>query len=172
TEGQIGGDDDAGTLVELRDEVEEQLPAGLGEGQVAEFVEHDEVEPGQMIGNAALPPGAGLGLQPVDQIDDVEEASASTVADQRPGNGDGQMRLAGAGAADQDDIALIGDESAAGKIADQGFVDRSAGEVEVVDVFGQRELGDGELVFDRAGLLLGNLGRQQIADDLRWLVLA
>src|SRR5690606_31071584 len=71
--------------VELRDEVEEQLPAGLGEGQIAEFVEHDEVEPGQMIGNAPLSPGAGLGLQPVDQIDHVEEASTSTVADQRPG---------------------------------------------------------------------------------------
>src|SRR5690606_5408197 len=90
-ESAIGGDDEAGALVKLRDEVEEQLPAGLGEGQIAEFGEYDEVEPGQMIGNAALPPGAGLGLQPVDQIDDVEEASASTVADQRPGNGDGQM---------------------------------------------------------------------------------
>src|SRR5690606_33335961 len=150
TEGQIGGDDDAGTLVELRDEVEEQLPAGLGEGQVAEFVKDDEVEPGQVIGNAPLPPGAGLGLQPVDQIDHIEEASASTVADQRPGNGDGQLRLAGSGAADQDDVTLIGDEGATGQVADKGFVDRSAGEVEVVDVLGQGKLGDGELVFDRA----------------------
>ena len=34
--------------------MEEQLPAGLGEGEIAEFVEHDEVEPGQVIGDAAL----------------------------------------------------------------------------------------------------------------------
>jgi hypothetical protein len=44
-----------------------------------------------MVGNAALPAGAGLGLEPVDQIDDIVEAAASAVSDQRPGNGDSQM---------------------------------------------------------------------------------
>ena len=81
------------------------------------------------------------------------------------------MGLARAGASDQDDIALIGSEGSAGKIADQTLVDGRAGEVEVVDVFGQRQLGDGELVFDGTGLLLRYLGLQQIADDLRRLVL-
>src|SRR5690606_4241826 len=130
-----------------------------------------EVEPGQVIGNAALPAGAGLGLEPVDQVYDVEEAAACAVADEGPGNGDRQMRLASARPADQHDIALIGDEGATGKVADQGFVDRRAGEVEVLDVLGQRQLGDGELVFDGTGLLLRYLGLQQIADDLRRLVL-
>ena len=41
-EGEVGGDDDRGSLVEPAHEVEEQLPAGLGEGQVAELVEDDE----------------------------------------------------------------------------------------------------------------------------------
>ena len=77
-ERQIGGDDDAGAFVEFRDEMEEQLPAGLGEGQIAQFIEHDEVEPGQVIGNAPLAAGTGLGLQPVDQVDDIEEAAART----------------------------------------------------------------------------------------------
>jgi hypothetical protein len=106
TERQVGGDDDAGALVEFRDEVEEQLPAGLGEGEIAEFVEHDEVEPGQVIGDAALAAGAGLGLEPVDQIDDVEEAATCAIADEGAGNGDGQVRLAGAGAAEQVDAAI------------------------------------------------------------------
>ena len=35
-EGEVGGDDDRGALVEPAHEVEEQLPAGLGEGQVAD----------------------------------------------------------------------------------------------------------------------------------------
>ncbi len=118
-----------------------------------------------------LPPRC-LGLEPVDQIDDVEEAAARAVADQRPGNGDGQMRLAGSGAADEDGVALVGDEGAVGEVADQRLVDRRVGEVEVLDVLGQRQLGDGELVFDGARLLLGDLGRQQIADDPRRLVLA
>ncbi len=76
--------------------MEEQLPAGLGEGEIAEFVEDDEVKPGKMIGNAALPAGTGLCLEPVDEVDDVEEAPACAVADEGTGNGDRQMRLAGA----------------------------------------------------------------------------
>jgi hypothetical protein len=42
--------------------VEQRLSAGLSEGQVAEFVQHDEVEAGEMIGTASLAAGAGLGL--------------------------------------------------------------------------------------------------------------
>jgi len=45
-ERQVGGDDDRGALVEPADEVEQELSAGLGEGQVSEFVEDDEVEAG------------------------------------------------------------------------------------------------------------------------------
>lgn len=36
---QVGGDDDGGALVEPADEMKEKLPAGLGEGEIAEFVE-------------------------------------------------------------------------------------------------------------------------------------
>ena len=51
--------------------MEEQLPAGLGEGQVAEFVEDDEVAAYELICGAALASGAELGLEVVDQVDDV-----------------------------------------------------------------------------------------------------
>ena len=71
TEGEIGSDDDGGALVETADEVEEQLTTGLGEGQIAEFVENDEVETREVIGDAALTAGAGFGLKPVDEIDDI-----------------------------------------------------------------------------------------------------
>jgi hypothetical protein len=47
-----------------------------------------------------------------------------------------------------------------------------AAEVELVDLLGQRQLGDGHLVLDRARLFLADLGVQQIADDLMRLVLA
>jgi hypothetical protein len=43
-EGEIGRDNDRGALVELADQVEEELTAGLGEGQIAEFVEDGEVQ--------------------------------------------------------------------------------------------------------------------------------
>jgi Bacterial extracellular solute-binding protein, family 7 len=45
---EIGGYDDGGALIEPADEVEEKLATGLGEGQIAEFIQHDEVHPGQM----------------------------------------------------------------------------------------------------------------------------
>jgi hypothetical protein len=54
-EGKVGGDDDRGLLVELADQVEQELPAGSGERQTAQFIEHHEVEP-------AEPGGYGAGL--------------------------------------------------------------------------------------------------------------
>jgi hypothetical protein len=80
-EGEVGGHEDGGLLVEAADEVEEQLAAGLGERQVAEFVEDDEVEPGEVVGEAALPSGPCLGLELVDEVDDVEEPAAGGASD-------------------------------------------------------------------------------------------
>src|ERR1700730_9469835 len=172
TEGEISGDDDRRSLVEPADEMEQQLTAGLSERQVAELVENDEVHPGQMLGDATLPSVAGLDLQAVDEVDDVVEATTGPGSDAASGDGDGEMGFAGAGAADQDGIALLSDEPAAGEIIDQGLVDGCALELEVVEVLGQRQLGDGELVLDRAGLLLVDLGVEQITDDALRLVLA
>jgi hypothetical protein len=82
------------------------------------------------------------------------------------------MGLAATGPADQDDIALVGEELAAGQIMHQGRVDRGALESEVGEIFGQRQPGDGHLVLDRAGLFLCDLGREQVADHSLRLVLA
>ena len=113
TEGKVSGDDDGSSLVEPADEVEQKLAAGLGKGQISELVQDDEVHPGQMLGKPALPSVAGLDLEAVDEIDHVVEAATGTGSDAAPGDCDGQMGLAGAGAADQDDVALLGDEAAA-----------------------------------------------------------
>ncbi len=82
------------------------------------------------------------------------------------------MGLASAGPTDQHSIALLGDEAASGKIVDERLVDRRALELEVTKVLGEWQLGDGELVLDRACLLLADLGVEQIADDLLSLMLA
>ena len=75
------------------------------------------------------------------------------------------MGFAGARPADEHGIALLGDEATAGEVIDECLIDRRTIEVEVIDVLGERQLGDGELVFDRARLLLADLGVEQIADD-------
>ncbi|GEC17306.1 hypothetical protein J2S34_002027 [Nitrobacter winogradskyi] len=115
---------------------------------------------------------AGLDLEAIDEVDDVVEAPAGTGSDAASGNGDGQMGLAGAGAADQHDVALLGDEPAASEIIDQRLVDGGALELEAIEILGERQLGDSELVLDRAGLLLVDLGIEQIADDALRFVLA
>src|SRR3984957_18415449 len=142
--------------------MKEQLAAGLSEGQIAEFVENDEVHAGEIFGEPPLPAGAGFAVQPIDEIDDGIEAAPGAAADAGPRDSYRQMRLAGAGSTDQHGIALFGEKGATRQIADQRLVDRRAGEVEVPDVLGQRQLGDGELILDRARLFLSNFRAEQI----------
>ena len=101
--------------------MEQPLSAGLREGEIAEFVEDHEVEAREVIGEPSLAACTALGLELIDEIDGGEEATARSSSDAASRDGDGQMRLAGAGSTDQDDIALLGDESAAGQIAHKGL---------------------------------------------------
>ena len=165
-EGQVRRDDDGRPLVEPADEVEEELAARLGKWEIAQFVHDDEVEPGDEVGQPSLFAATCLRLEPIDEVDDVEEAAACAIADQSTSKGDGQVRLSRAGSADQNDIVLLGEEGPGCELAHQAFVDRRVGEVEVVDVLGQRQFGDGDLVFDGARLLLGDLRLKQVTDDL------
>ena len=134
--------------------MEQQLAAGLGEREIAEFVEDHKVEACEIIGEPSLAACTALGLELIDEIDGGEEAAARSSSDAASRDGDGQMCLPGAGSADEDDVALLDDASAAGRIAHESLIDRRVLEREVVDILGQRQLGDGELVFDRARLLL------------------
>ncbi len=52
TEGKVGRGDNRCLLVKSADQVEQEVTAGLGEGQIAHFVEDQEVEPAQQIGHA------------------------------------------------------------------------------------------------------------------------
>ena len=70
------------------------------------------------------------------------------------------MGFARSGSTNQNQIALVIQEVARGKITDQGLVDVGGFEVELVDLFGQWQLGDGHLVFDRSSLLLGDLSME------------
>jgi len=65
--------------------MKEQLAAALSEGQVTKFVEDQEVEAAEEIGQPTLAIGAGFRVELVDQIDAVEEAAmdrASASAEQ------------------------------------------------------------------------------------------
>jgi hypothetical protein len=61
--------------------------SGLGERQITEFIEDDDVEAGKIIGQPGLAARPGLGLKPVDEIDGGEEAAAGAGPDAIAGNG-------------------------------------------------------------------------------------
>src|SRR5690606_4283920 len=104
------------------DEVEQELATRLGERQISQLVEDQEVEAAQEIRSASLSVGAGFGVQLVHQVHDVEEAAALATADAGPGDADGKVGFAGPGAADEDDVTLMLEELSGGQIARQRFV--------------------------------------------------
>jgi hypothetical protein len=95
-EGEVGRDDDRGAFVQATDQVEQQLAAGLGERQIAEFVEHQQVDAHQAVGDAAASALLGLGFEFVDEIDDVEEPGFPARPDDAADDADGDVALAGA----------------------------------------------------------------------------
>ena len=86
-EGEVSGDQQRCVLVELADQMEQQLPAGLAEWEIAEFVDNDEVMAEQFLGQAAALARGLLLFELVDEIDEVEEPSSSTATDDGGGPG-------------------------------------------------------------------------------------
>ena len=172
SERQVGGDDDRGSFIELADEMEQELAACLSEGQIPQLIQDQEVEAGDEIGGSSLPFRACLGGQLVHQVDDVEEPAPPSFSDAGTGNADREVSFSSAGSTDQNQVALMVEEVSGSQITDQGLIDLCRFEVELVDLLCQWQLGDGHLVFDGPGLLLRDLGMQQIANDLLRFMLA
>ena len=75
------------------------------------------------------PSAAALLPQLVGEVDDVEEASAGAVANAGARARGREVGLAGSGAANEDDVALVSQELAAGELAHEVLVDGAAVEV-------------------------------------------
>jgi len=63
----------------------------LGEREIPEFIEDDNVEAGEIVGDASLASASAFGPELIDEIDGGEEAPARSGADATPRDGDGQM---------------------------------------------------------------------------------
>jgi hypothetical protein len=144
---EIGGDDDAGALVELAQQVEEQGAARGAEGQVAQLIEDDEIGVSEPAGELA---GLALGLflfEGIDELDGGEEAGPlGMVLDGLDSESRGDMGLAGARPSHQDDVVSILEELATMQLADERLVDFAAGEVEAIEVAIGREARGLELI--------------------------
>src|SRR4029079_9148592 len=78
--GEIGRQDDRGSLVKPADQVEQHLPAADRERQITEFVEDDEIAADELVGQLSGLAGTRLGLELIDQVNRGEEPNARAVA--------------------------------------------------------------------------------------------
>ncbi|CCF83959.1 hypothetical protein NITHO_2920001 [Nitrolancea hollandica Lb] len=108
---QVRGKSDAGAFVAIGEELEEQLGGVLGEGQVADLIDQDEVEalqvgqqlrePQRLLRQFEFARQGGSGAE-----EDPIPAQAGGAADPQE-----EMSLADAAGAEQKDILVLGDEA-------------------------------------------------------------
>ena len=161
-EGQVCGDDERDALVELADQMEQERSAIRREGQVAELVEHDGVLIEQAVGEMSGAPRALFGIELIHEVHDAVEACSFALQDDVPGQSGRQMRLAGPGAAHQNDIASAGEVVSGVELPEPCFVHRGFFEVEAVDVARHGEAREAQLVLVGAGLPVRRFSLQQL----------
>jgi hypothetical protein len=111
--------------------MEQQRASRGAERQVAKFVENDEIGISEPPSDLPSLPLKLLLFEGVDEFNGREEPDTLAVMlDSLNADGRGEMRLARARAADKDDIVRVFQELAAVELADERFVDLTAGEVE------------------------------------------
>ena len=147
-------------------------PPTLGERQIAELVEHEEIDPREPVGDAALTAELGFRLELVDQVDDIEVARLAPPRMQLRAMPMARWLLPEPVPPISTTLRWCSRKRAAGQILHQLGVDRRALEDELLDLLGQRQLGNAHLVADRAGMLLGDLRLEQRAEDALERVLA
>lgn len=138
-ERQVRRHDQRDALVEFADQVEQQRATVLGERQVTELVEHDRILIEQARREAPGAPLTLLGIELVDEIDHAVEASALALHDRSARECRGEMRFAGARAADEDDVAGAGQVIPGVELADLALAHERLAEVEAVEVTGDGE---------------------------------
>ena len=101
-EAQVGGDDQAGLLVELAHEVKQQCATDLAERQIAQFIKDDEMDVRHAVGELALLAVELFLLERVDEFHGGQKPDPPMVVDDGlHADRCGDVRLAGAGTVDE-----------------------------------------------------------------------
>ena len=138
--GQVGGEENALAFVGAAYDLEEEFGAGLGKRDIAELVEDEQVEFGQAV-EESFELAFFSGLEELgDEAGDGEEAHALALGADSVSEGGGEMGLAGAGIADEQDVFLDVEIVAAHEFKDERLVDAGLGR----EVKGIQRLEDGK----------------------------
>ena len=136
--GQIRSNHNGHPLVELRDQVKQQLTATSGKWQIPQLVQDHEVAAQQLLRQSPLTSLTRLRLQLIDQIHHIVKPPCGTVSDAHSCHCHRQMRLASAGAADQNHIAVRLQQPPVGQLMNQSLTHRAERKIKVTDVFRHR----------------------------------
>ena len=146
----------------------EQGPAGSWEGQIAQFIKNDRIHLHELAGQVA---GLALLLFPfelIDQVHGVVEADPFAVVDGRHTQGRGEVGLAGARAAHQDQIVGVVHEGGGGQLFDLCPGQRCFLPVDAEEVAVDGETGHLQLVSQTPRLAIRVFCAQQaVQPDLR-----
>lgn len=164
-EGQVGGDDDRGLLVEFGGQVEDQLASVFRKGQVPQLVHDDQVHASQAGGQPSALALHQFAFQVVGQVHQVVEARPVAGLYRLHGYGDGQVGLARAGAAHHDEVAPLPDEISQVEMPDHLLVDGTAFKLEAVQVLSHGESGLGQSVADGSQVSICLLAFQEFQDN-------
>src|SRR3989304_3657124 len=130
---QVGGDQPRPPLVALGEDAEQQLGAGLGEGDEPDLVQDEEVQPEESALQFTQTQ-LGLGLRElIDETGGGGEANSLLLAAGGDTQGDGAVRFPGAGGPGEDHVLLPLGVVALGQLQDGLLVEGGDGrEVEAV----------------------------------------
>ena len=163
----VGGQDHRAALVAGVDQLEQQVPCGGAEREVADLVDDEQLGPAQ-IADALAQPTLAIGLsEAVDDVGERREVDAASGADRLHAQGDGEVGLAGAGLADEVDHFVAIDELQLRQGEDAVAVQRRLErEVEAADGLDRGEPGDLQGRLDAAALAHSELLGKQGVDCL------
>lgn len=165
-ESEFGRDDEGSVLVEPDDQMEQELAAGARKGKFAEFVENRKVELLQVPGKLSAPAWpSGLPFRTGSPSPWWCRAHPRAVADAVAGDVDAEMGFAETRSPEQHDVALAARNAPVAR-SRAPIVDRRPDELERIDLLGQGQPGGCHLVLERAGTVLGDLGFENVTDDL------
>lgn len=122
--GTIGRHDGAALLVALADDLKQQIRAGLVDGQIAQFIEDEQRGLAVAVQGLFEPFGALCRGEGIDHLHGGSEAHAQPLQAGGIAERRGQMRLAKADVAEEDHVALLGEELQSEQVLYLQAVDR------------------------------------------------
>ena len=164
----VGGEDDRAVLVASRDDLEEMTRGLSGERQVAKLID-DQERRAVPEAHRRLPAAfEGRALALGDEVGGGGVVDAVAVLGGVAAQGDGEHCLADAGRPDQQDVALLLDETQRCELVDHAAVERGLG---VVVDLGERlwrgEAGEAQPALESASLGRLDLDREEPLEEAR-----